>query len=1172
MDLHGLDLTRPINRLKAGYVSIAVNVRAYGRGVINLRNTLTGALYTLGAAVHTIRRLNDATPNGPASGYAIVNGAGTTVSVWNSTINVVDVATGTTGNPMSFIPFRPNASPQPSMYIADAAAQGAVTLATKYLGASVNGPAGTAVNYPSNGMMKVNANGVVYKMGVAEPQQPPIVSTTNTSATFSGSLPATTIPWTNYNSVNSGYSYGETYGPPNPGSPNPVDGTAPFIVNCQNANFITIATLTGSATINGGTKTPTSSGPVSSTYPAYFIQTQGTGVTPPASATVVTGAFTDGAGNVVPMGVAPLYIPSVVDVGAVIGITNGITVPYGAVAFQIGIDSAGNTFKSNSHSGSFSISGSVTINALPTVTSILGTLTAYYWGDSPTSGATSSYIWKNPDDGGGSGPTRSISDAVGSTTGNSFIFDATFTAGIPALPGVGSPSVPMEWTTLNPQSVATGTNPVFATPITTTYPSNTSFQNFNFCVQGNIYFPSSGHYTFVLTNHDDVIWGIGGGVTLVSASTSGSGEGGVAVISDYGQTITVVGGYPLLPKEQYTSGSGGNYAKATVVVNVPAAGIYPIEIDFDYWYHSGRILILMASPTAGAGATIIPPLPSSVRQNTQYRGVYRSSASGATSNPSPASSVEAVPVTANTISLPYSTDPQIDVCDYYRIDSATSDYTYVNTGPNDGLGVTVGGVIYNTPVTDSLSDTGLGTQLLNYDNFEPVVFTDLPQKGVCSISAGVITWVSGGAIGGTSTGFNVRWLGGTEILIGSPTSLAYTAVRRPANGTTWDFTGSDPQLPNATNVAYEIPEPSLGATPFQHMMGPTDNINFVFAWIEGTLCWCEGNNLDAWPDTNQQQVTDPSEILLGGDIAGAFGVIGSIKRWWIIVPNFSNAVANVTGTQGSTWTLEKTSITRGLFMEWCVAVIGNTFFFRVTDGIHFSVEGAESKSITDDTIYSLFPHEGSVPAAITVQGVTYYPPDDTLPQKQRFKAINNYLYYDYQGNDGSFHTLVFDSSSMAWVWDLSTPSATCRAENQGVSQDGVLVGCSDSTVRQLSSGGTESITGTVMSGAMGLRGFCHCGAMVVEYSSTSEITLQLLPADSGNGSYGPQTITLAASATLTKFWFRPIPNKWKLLTYKFSSGAQFNINLEGCISYVKAWGSNGEYLPVPMFGSEGGEG
>ena len=96
--------------------------------------------------------------------------------------------------------------------------------------------------------------------------------------------------------------------------------------------------------------------------------------------------------------------------------------------------------------------------------------------------------------------------------------------------------------------------------------------------------------------------------------------------------------------------------------------------------------------------------------------------------------------------------------------------------------------------------------------------------------------------------------------------------------------------------------------------------------------------------------------------------------------------------------------------------------------------------------------------------------------------------------------------------------------------------------------------------------------MVVEYSSTSEITLQLLPADSGNGSYGPQTITLAASATLTKFWFRPIPNKWKLLTYKFSSGAQFNINLEGCISYVKAWGSNGEYLPVPMFGSEGGEG
>src|SRR5208337_2247720 len=225
LKFRGIDLVRPVNRILAGFCSVCINVRAYLLGGVTFRNLLTGALYTLAAAVHSIRRLNDLTPNGPASGYSIINGAGTVLSAWNSTIGVNNVATGLSGSPDSMIPFRPNASVQPWMYVADSAAQGAVTLNTQYLGANASGPSGTVVNFVSNGMMKVSCNdgytgtptptAVCWKMGIKEPQLAPVVSTQNSSIGTTGTLLATAIPWTNYNTSNSSYNYGETEGYPN---------------------------------------------------------------------------------------------------------------------------------------------------------------------------------------------------------------------------------------------------------------------------------------------------------------------------------------------------------------------------------------------------------------------------------------------------------------------------------------------------------------------------------------------------------------------------------------------------------------------------------------------------------------------------------------------------------------------------------------------------------------------------------------------------------------------------------------------------------------------------------------------------------------------------------------------------------------------------------------------
>lgn len=1062
LDFAGIDIVHPVDRLPPGKVPYAANIRRYLKGGIVGRNLLTDAIITLASALHTIRRLNDTTPNGPPAGFIIVNGAGAVLYA-----NAEAIATGLSGNPMSFIPFRPNASVQTWMYCADSSPWGNVTLTTEYL---INGD---PTNFISNGMMKVRSDGLCYRMGVKEPQLAPVVSTQNTSLTTEGTLEATAIPWTNYSGANSDYNYGETEGYPN--TVPPIDGTAPFVVDVLNATTVTIASLTGVATINGdAAASPTTLGhsTASATNPGHYVMEAGSGTTPPPTATVVIGAFCDGSGNVIAAGEAPLWVPSIVDVGAA-GATP-IKVPYGAATFQIGINSTGNTFTQGGtpNSGSFAITVTVTTDALPSVTSILGTLSLSYWGDSPTTGPVSAYIWKNPDDPGGSGPTRTTSDAVGTTTGSSFIFDCTFTDGIPSQPGAGTTfsnpvtSFPMLWFQLSPESVATGAVPVFE-PAIKGVDGNTAYQNFNFCLTGNIYFPAPGNYTFVLTNHDDIIWGIGGGVTLVSASAVNQGGGVSTAISGQGQTISVVSGLPLLPRGNDGGSSGGSFVTTTVVVAVANAGIYPIEIDYDFWYHSNRILLLQASPTPGAEPFIIPPLPVNVRQDVQYRYVYRSTASGAKSNPSPESAAETIPVDANTITSFWSPDPQIDVVDYYRIDSVVGNFTYVATGPNDNLGG--GGT--NTPITDSLLDTDLGDQLLNYDNFEPFPSIDLPQKGICNVSGGVITWVSGGAIGGSATGFNVRWLAGTEILIGTPTSLAYTFIARPTSNTTVTIPG----VPDGNNLVYEIIEPILSAQPLPYMWGPTDNINFTFAVGDklrpGTLYWCQGSNLDSAPDTNQLDVTDPGEALVNGDIAKGLGVVFSIKRAWLILPNFFNATATAEGTVGSTWSLQESSITRGLYMPRCVCVEGGgNIFFRVNDGIHVSPGGAASESITDEDLYPLFPHENedggtSVPEPVTIGGYTLYPPNDALPQAQRFSIVGAYMYYDYLDATSTPRTLVFDIAAKGWVPDAYTPRATIHAANDGQSVQGVLVGCEDGTVRQMANNGTEEATAVFLTPA-----------------------------------------------------------------------------------------------------------
>lgn len=1123
----GIDLTSPVNRIPAGRVALAVNVRAYTEGGFTLRNVLSAPIITVDSSINTLARMNDTTPAGPADGYAIlVSTDSGTLWTYPPPGPAEISASGLSGNPISILPFRPNASVQPWAYIGDSAPAPDVT---------VSG------GFHTTGMIKVRSDGLSEKTGIQEPSQAPTVTTGATHEPINDTLFANQVPWTNFNGQNvSNYDYSQTTQPI--GVPGTASVAPPLIIGPLPAGTQSVTlVISGTATVNGSVQNPSTVVPTGPTFPGRF------GV----SSVVVMGAFTDANGNVIPPvtgGTVEAVIPA--------GQNGTFPVPAGAVQLQLGINSqdpATGTPNFTTNSGSFSVTGTINISSFASVPSSVGTITAYIWGDSPQTGPVGIYIWKNPSDV-GSGTPRSIGGAPVTTTNNSWQIDLSASAG-------GNPVTAPQWDQLTSEGVVSGDIPLFSTPFSQSTPN---FTNFNACVVGSIFFPTGGTVQIKLQYKDQIMLGIGGGVT--ATYVSGNPPLSPPNIGSNGQTISVANSLPLVFVSTPQTESPDQ--ETTLNLAIPAGGgVFQFELDWDYWFHSGRSLV-MQIPSTGIGTGVIPPLPSGVRTNVVYYAVYVSSKTGAMSNPSPASAVEVTPVLNNIVSAPFSPDPQVDKVYYYRQDSGLPNPVLVGIGPNTNP---------PTPIIDSQTDLAVANNpQLEFDNFEPVPSIDLPASGTANVSGGVITAITGK--------FNTRWLPGTVIDIGAPApfgqplvpQIAYTFISRP----TTDSTVTIPGVPDGTNLTWNIAEPALAAQPLPYIWGPTDNINYAFGVGDplrpGTLYWSKGSNLDSWPDTNQMDVTDPSEPLVNGAMSAGLGVVFSIRRAWVIYPNFFNALATVTGTSGSTWTLQATGINRGLFMPRCLFVTkSGTIFFRVDDGIHISHGGGASISITDGSLYPLFSHEGSTPVAITRNGVTIYPPDDSKPQKQKFAYQNGYMYYDHVATDGQPHTWIFDERAEGWIWDLyQFGPPTAHAANEGESQQGILVGGEDGTVRLMESTGPETVTGTVVSPALGGQGWVSGYQFTAEYRSAETVTVSFSAADEGNGSFAPQPLTLPATGGLiTKFTTKVTPNKWKLLQVEFqSTDEELQVYHDGCSLSSKPFGSDAQYTPVPLFTPAGGRG
>jgi hypothetical protein len=401
-----------------------------------------------------------------------------------------------------------------------------------------------------------------------------------------------------------------------------------------------------------------------------------------------------------------------------------------------------------------------------------------------------------------------------------------------------------------------------------------------------------------------------------------------------------------------------------------------------------------------------------------------------------------------------SLDPQVDKIDFYRFGGALPSFTYVGTGPNS-----------STVFVDTLNDlAAVGNPLLQFDNYEPFPSIGLPLAGVGTASAGAVSGTMQLAV---TSGDNLplNMLPGTDMIIGT---TAYTTYNRPTSATAVTLVlPSGQSIPNpGTGLVWEIQEPDLAATPSPVMWGPTPDNAGAFAFgldpiNTGDLLWTLGNNFDSADQGNRLAVTTPSEPLMNGTITSELATVFSTDRCWLIYPNFADVSILTTGVQGSPWTLVQSAATRGLFMRYAIDALGALIAYRAKDCIAVSMGGGPEKSITD-SIYNLFPHGGQQPSAITLGGYTVYPPDDSKPLAQTIKIAPGYIFYNFQDTTGTPRTLVYDVEAKGWSVDVYSPTVNCHLWAVGpVAQ--LLTGCSDGTVRQLITGGTETGTSVAFS-------------------------------------------------------------------------------------------------------------
>ena len=307
------------------------------------------------------------------------------------------------------------------------------------------------------------------------------------------------------------------------------------------------------------------------------------------------------------------------------------------------------------------------MSAVATVISTIGVVQAYVWGTpppagggSPHSGPVGSYIWSNPNQ--GIANPRSITNPVPDEqpTNNSWVLQSPT-----------NNTTPVGWNTLNSSGGIVGSIPLFDPAL-----ESEGFQTSTYAWLGVFLFPQREPMILPFSTKTRFSLRLGEGLPSPCRVALRLREFRLLM----GRQLASLPGC-LFSFQAWLWGRPTNPAQTTnLAITFPGAGIYQVEVDWDYW-DKHQATFIMQCASSSPNSPTIPPLPLGVRSGVVYWGKYRSTATGAQSNPSPASEPQVTPVLDNTVSLAYSSDPQVDKVDFYGQDEGLPNPTYVATGP-----------------------------------------------------------------------------------------------------------------------------------------------------------------------------------------------------------------------------------------------------------------------------------------------------------------------------------------------------------------------------------------------------------------------------------------------------------------------------------------------------------
>lgn len=383
---------------------------------------------------------------------------------------------------------------------------------------------------------------------------------------------------------------------------------------------------------------------------------------------------------------------------------------------------------------------------------------------------------------------------------------------------------------------------------------------------------------------------------------------------------------------------------------------------------------------------------------------YRSTTTGAVSNPSPPTRHSEVPRRQRVeLRATQSPDPQVDIVDFFRFGGSLANWSY------DGSAFNSSSPFLHVDNDDSSID---GNAALQFDRFQPWPIADRPRTGTCVVAGTTIRRTTSG------DAFNTAWPPGTLITVNGTVSTLWAS---PVDTDTLYVTTN---LGSSSSATWTVANPVLMNQRLPALWGGSVNdVVFLFACGDpsdpGVLHWTFGNDPETTSDANWLGITSADEPLLNGFVSDGQCFVFSSDDLYRVVPTFG---------QISTFQAQDTPCGRGLWTPWAFTLTPDGVVFLAKDGIYLSAWGAPAVSITDDDLYRLFPHDGTT--GRTVNGIP--PPNMASPGGLRLCYVDGLIYFEYDAVGTGRRTLIYQLSTKAWMFDqYEAESIAVRAWEQG---------------------------------------------------------------------------------------------------------------------------------------------